>query len=352
VRAQRKLRRVNEDDPITRQMGDDRQVSQAETGSLASATFSSLDEMQRWVFRRILNEGAPASPRDLPTLELPPIQLVLTNPRRRVLTSVSRKWRLPLAVGEFCWHLSASNELSFIRYYSERWSEFADDEQTIRGSCYGYRLFRGAEGSPSQWETAHKLLRQDPSTRRAVLLMSQPLLDRDITAKDVACATSLQFLLRDGQLDAVLHMRSNDAFWGLPYDVFLFTMLQELFAAELNVEPGRYYHSIGSLHLYQRHVRTAKTVLDDSNWGDFEMPRLSNPEALPQFLSAERALRLGDPSAPRLLETLPQYWRQLAEILGYYRLGQRSVDSMNSIVHSPYNAVLVCLGGGKVLALR
>lgn len=227
MRAQRKLRRVNEDDPITRQMGDDRQVSQAETGSLASATFSSLDEMQRWVFRRILNEGAPASPRDLPTLELPPIQLVLTNPRRRVLTSVSRKWRLPLAVGEFCWHLSASNELSFIRYYSERWSEFADDEQTIRGSCYGYRLFRGAEGSPSQWETAHKLLRQDPSTRRAVLLMSQPLLDRDITAKDVACATSLQFLLRDGQLDAVLHMRSNDAFWGLPYDVFLFTMLQD-----------------------------------------------------------------------------------------------------------------------------
>ncbi len=119
--------------------------------------------------------GARVSPRDLPTLELPPIQLVLANPRRRVLTSVSRKWRLPLAVGEFCWHLSASNELSFIRYYSDRWSEFADDEQTIRGSCYGYRLFRGGERCLSQWETAHKLLRQDPSTRRAVLLISQPL---------------------------------------------------------------------------------------------------------------------------------------------------------------------------------
>lgn len=342
MRAQRKLHRVSEDDPIARPMA----------GSLASPKFSSLDEMQRWVFRRILNEGVPTAPRDLPTLELPPIQLVLANPRHRVLTSVSRKWSLPLAVGEFCWHLSASNELLFIRYYSDRWSEFADDERTIRGSCYGYRLFRSAENSPSQWETAHKLLRQDPSTRRAVLLMSQPLLDGDIAAKDVACATSLQFLLRDGQLDAVLHMRSNDAFWGLPYDVFLFTMLQELFAAELNVELGRYYHSIGSLHLYQRHVRAAKTVLDDSNWGDFEMPRLSSPEALPQFLSAERALRLGDSSAPRLVETLPQYWRQLAEILGYYRFGQRCADDKNSIVHSPYNAVLACLGGGKVLALR
>src|SRR5882724_195327 len=123
MRAQRKLRRVSEDGPIARPMA----------GSLASPTFSSLDEMQRWVFRRILNEGVPTAPRDLPTLELPPIQLVLANPRHRVLTSVSRKWSLPLAVGEFCWHLSASNELSFIRYYSDRWSEFADDEQTIRG---------------------------------------------------------------------------------------------------------------------------------------------------------------------------------------------------------------------------
>jgi thymidylate synthase len=311
--------------------------------------------MQQWVFRRILSDGARVSPRDLPTLELPPIQLVLANPRRRVLTSVSRKWRLPLAVGEFCWHLSASNELSFIRYYSDRWSEFADDEQTIRGSCYGYRLFRGGERRLSQWETAHKLLRQDPSTRRAVLLISQPLVDGDITAKDVACATSLQFLLRDGQLDAVIHMRSNDAFWGLPYDVFLFTMLQELFAAELNVELGRYHHSVGSLHLYRKHIRAVQTVIDDSSWHDFEMPRLSKPEVLPQFLSAEHALRLADPSAPRLAETLPQYWRQLAEILACYSLRQQSLERNSTAMlsaDSPYSDVLAYRGRRKVLALR
>jgi thymidylate synthase len=341
---------------MTSQMADERQASQAQTGSLASPTFFSLEEMQRWVFRRLLSDGVCASPRDLPTLELPPIQLVLANPRRRILTSVSRKWRLPLAVGEFCWHLSASNELSFIRYYSNRWNEFADDEQTIRGSCYGYRLFRGGERGPSQWEVAHKLLRHDPSTRRAVLLMSQPLVDGDIAAKDIACATSLQFLLRDGQLDAVLHMRSNDAFWGLPYDVFLFTILQELFAAELKVKLGRYYHSVGSLHLYQRHFRAAQTVLEDTTRREVEMPRLSNPEMLPQFLLAERALRLANPSAPRLVETLPQYWRQLAEILAFYSLAQQSSDSKNGLTavspHSPYKDILAYLGTGKVLPLQ
>jgi thymidylate synthase len=337
-------------------MANDRQATLAETDSPASPIFFSLDEMQRWAFRRILSEGIDASPRGLPTLELPPIQLVLANPRRRVLTSASRKWRLPLAVGEFCWHLSASNELSFIRYYSNRWNEFADDEQTIRGSCYGYRLFRGGERGPSQWEVAHKLLRHDPSTRRAVLLMSQPLMDGDITAKDVACATSLQFLLRDGHLDAVLNMRSNDAFWGLSYDIFLFTMLQELFAAELKVELGRYYHSVGSLHLYQRHVRAAQTVLEDTTWCELEMPRLSSPEMLPQFLLAERALRLADPCAPRLVETLPQYWHQLAEILAFYRLAQESHGNKNGLravsPHSPYKDILSHLGSEKVLPLQ
>jgi thymidylate synthase len=150
-------------------------------------------------------------------------------------------------------------------------------------------------------------------------------------------------------------MRSNDAFWGLPYDVFLFTMLQELFAAELNVELGRYHHSVGSLHLYQKHVRAAQTVLDDSDWRNFEMPRLSKPEVLPQFLSAEHALRLEDPSAPRLVETLPQYWHQLAEILACYSLGQQN-PGRNSIAtvseDSPYSDVLQYLGSGKVLALR
>lgn len=320
-----------------------------------SPVFQSLDELQRWSFEHLLAEGVETSPRELPTLELPAVQLILANPRHRILTSKARKWSLPLALGEFCWHVSASNELSFIRYYSDRWREFADDEQTIRGSCYGYRMFRGGERRLSQWEAAHELFRHDPSTRRAVLLMSQPLLDCDIAAKDVACAISLQFLLRDGRLDAVVHMRSNDAFWGLPYDVFLFTMLQELFAAELNVELGTYYHSTGSLHLYQKHVCAAQAVLDDSNWRNFEMPRLSKPEALPQFLSAEHALRLGDPSAPRLLETLPQYWRELAEILVCHSLKQQS-NGKNSIAtvsaHSPYSDVLPYVGSGKVLVVQ
>src|SRR5206468_2212365 len=82
-----------------------------------------------------------------------------------------------------------------------------------------------------------------------------------VSCRDAACATSLQFLLRDGVLDAVLTMRSNDAVWGMPYDIFLFTFLQELMALELGVGLGAYHHFASSLHIYERHVALARRVL-------------------------------------------------------------------------------------------
>ena len=281
-------------------------------------SFGSLDELQRWAFERLLADGSQVSPRGLSTVEISPVELSLVNPRRRLLTSGARKWNLPLAVGEFCWHVSASNELSFIRYYSSRWIEFTEDEQTIRGSCYGYRLFQPQGSAPSQWKVAQSLLRRDPLSRRAVLLMAQPLSMNDLDAKDVACSSSIQFLVRNGRLDALLHMRSNDAYWGLPYDVFFFTMLQELFATELGLELGVYHHSVGSLHLYSRHVEHARKVLKDTKWLDLEMPKMSGVDELSQFLAAERALRGGDSDAPLYVRTLPAYWRSLAQVLAHF----------------------------------
>lgn len=301
-------------------------------------TFRSLDELQRWAFEQLLAQGRCVNPRGLPTLEISPVEMSLLNPRRRMLTSATRKWNLPLAVGEFSWHVAASNELSFINYYSSRWNDFTDDERTIRGSCYGYRLFHSQDSAPSQWEVAKSLLKRDPFSRRAVLLMSQPLSVADIDAKDVACSSSLQFLVRDGRLDAILHMRSNDAYWGLPYDVFFFTMLQELFATELGLELGVYHHSVSSLHLYSRHLEHAKKVLQDTKWLDLEMPKMSDVDELSQFLAAEHALRAGDSDPFSRVSTLPAYWRSLAQVLAHLA-SIRDVANASSIEDFPSESV-------------
>jgi thymidylate synthase len=216
--------------------------------------------------------------------------------------------------------VSGSREVSFLEYYSSRWKDFVNPEHTVRGSCYGYRIFKRLGRDESQWESVRRLLSADPASRRAVLTLSEPLGDRAVTAKDIACATSVQFLLRENKLHTIVYMRSNDAFLGLPYDVFLFTMVQELLASELGVDVGSYYHCVGSIHLYERNVEAAESMLRDPSIHELEMPPLSHREELETFLKTERAFRLGSKSAEELLQGLSTYWRELAEVLSWYSL--------------------------------
>lgn len=317
---------------------------QAEISVPRSESFDSLDSLQRWALRSVLNEGGAAAPRRISTIELFPAILALSNPRRRCLTIPRRRWSLPLAIGEFCWHVSGSREISFLEYYSSRWKDFVDPELTVSGSCYGYRIFKKPRGDESQWESVRRLLSVDPASRRAVLTLLEPLGDRGVTSKDIACATSMQFLVRENKLHSIVYMRSNDAFLGLPYDVFLFTMVQELLACEVGVDLGSYYHCVGSIHLYERNVQAAESMLRDPSIHELEMPPLSHREELGAFLKTERAFRLGRKSAEKLFRGLPTYWRELAEVLNWYSLVKRGSAKSTALKvissDSPYRELI------------
>jgi len=56
--------------------------------------------------------------------------------------------------------------------------------------------------------------------------------------------------VRDGRLEWLQVLRSNDLFLGVPYNLVQFTMLQEVMAGWLGLEPGTYTHLANSLHLY------------------------------------------------------------------------------------------------------
>ncbi len=63
-------------------------------------------------------------------------------------------------------------------------------------------------------------------------------LDLAAIQKEIPCTTTLQFFVRNERLDMVTTMRSNDAYLGLPHDVFCFTMLQEIIARSLGLDIG------------------------------------------------------------------------------------------------------------------
>lgn len=279
--------------------------------------FDSLDAIQRWAFERLLQSDLRSAPRGLPTYELLGQTFSLTHPRARILLSPARRWHLPLAIGEFCWHAAASDEVDALAYYAPRWRAFAEDGQTIRGSCYGQRIFGRASDGRSRWDALLGLLREDPASRRAVIDLSGGG-KCEAQAVDVSCTSTMQVLIRNGLLHLIVQMRSNDVVWGLPYDVFLFTMIQELLAQTLGLELGAYVHGAGSLHLYERHLDLARRVLREAPPDQHEMPIMQPIDALPTFLDAEQAIRLC-----RRSPVLPPYWDALAAPLRDFALSSR-----------------------------
>lgn len=281
-------------------------------------TLSSADEILAWLSRELLLNGRSVHPRGRRTLELAPCTFTLSNPRARRIANPHRRWNEALAVGELAWHLAGSDDLNAIAYYAKAWRGFSDDGRTIHGSCYGRKIFGGAPGA-SQWDRVSAELRRDPNSRRALIAIADPRDDLRASSKDVPCLTALQFLIRDGLLQAVAFMRSNDLVWGLCYDLYLLTTLQELMASELGVPPGTYTHVATSMHAYEQHWEMLERIAGSSP-GKIASPilPLAHPEQKDEFVRLERSLRVGGEVTG---EGLDPFWRELARPL--FRLSER-----------------------------
>lgn len=96
-------------------------------------------------------------------------------------------------------------------------------------------------------------LKRDPCSRRAIINFNVPNPERFET-KDEICTIALVFELRDGKLDCTGIMRSNDIWFGTPYDVVFFTELQKHIANELGVGYGKYTHIAVSLYAYEKDI--------------------------------------------------------------------------------------------------
>jgi thymidylate synthase len=285
-----------------------------------------LDDLLFKVYRRLLRKrgSSDITPTKGPATEINGALLQIKNPRAR-LSRTERKSALFSCLGEFLWYLAGSNKLNFIQYYIREYHKYSDDGVTIYGA-YGPRLF-GLNGAINQVQNVIETLRASPSSRRAViqLFRGEDLADNlESRREDLPCTCTLQFTVRNHQLHAMVMMRSNDAFWGLPHDVFAFTMLQELIARSLGVEVGPYKHAVGSLHLYTEHTKAMQDYLEEGVQERIPMPPmpLGDPwSSVGKLLKAERAIRQGRPPS---LANLDPYWCDLVRLLEVFRYSRDS----------------------------
>jgi thymidylate synthase len=114
-------------------------------------------------------------------------------------------------------------------------------------------------------------------------------------------------------------MRSNDIAIGMLYDVFNFTMLQELLAVELDVELGTYTHMVGSLHIYEKSYNLLKGIRFCNTNEPISMTPLPKEAVskvqISELLSLEEALRKNIEYKAEC--ELHEYWNQFAQILKY-----------------------------------
>lgn len=132
--------------------------------------------------------------------------------------------------------------------------------------------FHGAYGTRvaahDQLRSVVARLHSEPHTRQAVVTLWDPEVDVQPLHLDYPCTVALGFSVTGRRLNARVTMRSNDAWLGLPYDMFQFTQLQLTLCHILALSPGTYTHTAWSLHLYEENVAASYEVVDRATDGE------------------------------------------------------------------------------------
>lgn len=273
--------------------------------------FKNVNEAYLYQIKQ-LQSASESEPRGMKIKENLGVTFSIANPRDRITNNTIRQMSLPFAFGEFLWYLRGSNSLDIIEYYSKIYPRFSDDKVTVHGA-YGARIFGG---ELSQWEQVKRVLIKDPDSRQAVISIYQPC-DLFSSSLDIPCTCVLQYFIRNGQLNGITYMRSNDIYLGMPYDIFSFTMLQEMLAVELNVGLGTYTHMVGSLHIYKKKYQIFDGLAEAKSSMDQSMPSMTKEavtsDQISLLLQAEHAFRKNEPIAN--ISQIDPYWEPFLEEL-------------------------------------
>ncbi len=235
----------------------------------------STSEIWIGLLRQIMAAGNRVKPRGNTTLELLGCQSIISMANPVVLVA-ERKLGYHFMAAEAAWIMSGDNQVKTMAPYSKEIAKFSDDGERFFGA-YGPKVI-------DQLSYIIQTLRKDPDSRQAVMTIWRPTPPQ---TKDVPCTISAQWLIRDRRLHCSMNMRSSDAWLGVPYDWFNFSMLSLGILVSLNnymdqnslYELGYLYFYAASQHLYEDNFDAASRIVSGNNnlrsirpvaWSDFK----------------------------------------------------------------------------------
>lgn len=220
--------------------------------------WQTIDELWTNTVAEILQHGKETKSRVGKVKEILRFSASLSHVQQTFLLNKRRRLSPAYAAAEFLWYLSMTGDIEMILAYAPQYHKYAEND--VAYGAYGARW-----KEHDQLRLLVETLKAKPDSRQAIMTMwtgsdlSHAILGDH---KDLPCTLNLQFLVRENKLHLVATMRSNDAWLGLPYDVFAFTCLQWLVASVLGIEPGTYTHQVGSMHLYEKNWKAAEEAVE------------------------------------------------------------------------------------------
>lgn len=292
---------------------------------------NNLDDLLIDLYEVLLNSNNRETSTKGSYSEITGCTLKLSNPLARLSRSET-KGTLFSCLGELLWYLSGSDDADFISYYIKNYKQYAETDNKIHGG-YGPRLHKMRGEFDQIQQVIHKL-KEKPTTRQAVIQLFDAS-DIATQYKDTPCTLSLQFLIRNNQLDMYTMMRSNDAFVGLPHDIFVFTMLQEIIARRVGVAMGSYTHFVTSMHLYLADFEKAVQFKEEGfmPWEPVMQPMPSElfEESISLVLALEKKLRTENSWDENSVAQLAPYWQDLIHLLKIYNILRRKIPRADRI---------------------
>lgn len=256
----------------------------------------------------VTGRGERVVARGIPTRELTAVTLIIPNTLEPLLPiGVGRGVNLKLAALEALQLISGVARSDLVKVAAPTFESVLVDATDPDYGAYGPRVVE-------QLADCIELLQNDPSSRQAVVAIWTKADLRHVG--DKPCTVFFQFLVRESghgfaALEMHTHMRSQDVWLGVPYDIFMFTQLQHTIAHELHLPVGQYVHHVTSLHIYERDLPAASKLHKPTDIDFVDLPLgICSPSRETYALDLAAYLLDGN-TEPAEDEANPWYTKQL-----------------------------------------
>jgi len=156
---------------------------------------------------------------------------------------------------------------SFKRWFYPPLNEISTIMLTKKSHLYSYatgpRLFSFHDKKNQIDDFIIPLLKKNPSSRRAVGIFWDPLIDAETTKKDIPAMITIDFKIKENKLNVSAMIRSNDVFFGWPAAVYQLHTLQKYIAEKLDIKTGIIGVFSTSAHIFKDKFNSIELVLSD-----------------------------------------------------------------------------------------